>query len=167
MEYPNPQLKSNVEIHAKAKFKEKLNILIKEEDILKVLPSDWAEKVKKYNEVFIKIGTFIKTYSLKKGFAQTDNSTDKGRTEELLIYNIYETLRANYEKKIKNLKLEMKKSKEFIEKFVKIKQKGDKKNVEWLLVEVTKILNEFKNAEIEKNKILNFSIVKNFYQKIK
>ncbi|MCU9935628.1 hypothetical protein NWP96_00145 [Mycoplasmopsis cynos] len=67
LEYPNPQLKKfNVEIHAKAKFKEKLNILIKEEDILKVLPSDWAEKVKKYNEVFIKIGTFIKTYSLKK-----------------------------------------------------------------------------------------------------
>ncbi|UWV82025.1 hypothetical protein [Mycoplasmopsis cynos] len=62
----------------------------------------------------------------------------------------------------------MKKSKEFIEKFVKIKQKGDKKNVEWLLVEVTKILNEFKNAEIEKNKMnYNFSIVKNFYQKIK
>ncbi|WP_322949432.1 hypothetical protein RRG44_02120 [Mycoplasmopsis cynos] len=153
LEYPNPQLKPNVEIHAKAKFKEKLNILIKEEDILKVLPSDWAEKVKKYNEVFIKIGTFIKTDSLKKGFAQTDNSTDKGRTEEILIYNIYETLRANYEKKIKNLKLEMKKSKEFIEKFVKIKQKGHKKNVEWLLVEVTKILNEFKNAEIEKNKM--------------
>ncbi|MCU9933079.1 hypothetical protein NWQ33_04130 [Mycoplasmopsis cynos] len=127
MEYPNPQLKFNVEIHAKAKFKAKLNILIKEEDILKVLPSDWAEKVKKYNEVFIKIGTFIKTDSLKKGFAQTDNSTDKGRTEELLIYNIYETLRANYEKKIKNLNLEMKKSKEFIEKFVKIKQKGVRK----------------------------------------
>ncbi|UWV77553.1 hypothetical protein [Mycoplasmopsis cynos] len=58
---------------AKDKFKEKLNDKADVKSISEVLPKDWSEKIKKYNEVFNKIGSFIDTNGLKKRFAQTDS----------------------------------------------------------------------------------------------
>ncbi|WAM07787.1 hypothetical protein [Mycoplasmopsis cynos] len=59
---------------AKDKFKEKLNDKADVKSISEVLPKDWSEKIKKYNEVFNKIGSFIDTNGLKKRFAQTDSA---------------------------------------------------------------------------------------------
>ncbi|WAM10468.1 hypothetical protein ONA00_03650 [Mycoplasmopsis cynos] len=73
LEYPNVQLKPNAEKSAKDKFKEKLNDKADVKSISEVLPKDWSEKIKKYNEVFNKIGSFIDTNGLKKRFAQTDS----------------------------------------------------------------------------------------------
>ncbi|UWV93378.1 hypothetical protein NW062_05315 [Mycoplasmopsis cynos] len=113
-------------------------------------------KIKKYNDVFKTIGDFINTNNLKKGFVQTDNSTTGDRTEYILIYNIYETLRANYEKKINALKsLEGDKKKEYIKKFNKINQNNIiryKKTADWLLSETKKMIDEFKKAEAESKK---------------
>ncbi|WP_322960388.1 hypothetical protein [Mycoplasmopsis cynos] len=149
--YPEVQLNPQKEKSAKEKFKDKLNTLTKVVEISKVLPTDWAEKIKKYNDVFKTIGDFINTNNLKKGFVQTDNSTTGDRTEYILIYNIYETLRANYEKKINALKsLEGDKKKEYIKKFNKINQNNIiryKKTADWLLSETKKMIDEFKKAE--------------------
>ncbi|WP_322959379.1 hypothetical protein RRG53_01440 [Mycoplasmopsis cynos] len=154
--YPEVQLNPQKEKSAKDKFKDKLNTLTKVVEISKVLPTDWAEKIKKYNDVFKTIGDFINTNNLKKGFVQTDNSTTGDRTEYILIYNIYETLRANYEKKINALKsLEGDKKKEYIKKFNKINQNNIiryKKTADWLLSETKKMIDEFKKAEAESKK---------------
>ncbi|WP_322961452.1 hypothetical protein [Mycoplasmopsis cynos] len=155
--YPEVQLNSEKEKFAKDKFKDKLNTLTKVDEISKVLPTDWADKIKKYNDVFKTIGDFINTNNLKKGFVQTDNSTTGDRTEYILIYNIYETLRANYEKKINALKsLEGDKKKEYIKKFNKINKNNIiryKKTADWLLSETKKMIDEFKKAEVESKKI--------------
>ncbi|UWV83269.1 hypothetical protein [Mycoplasmopsis cynos] len=64
--YPEVQLNPQKEKSAKDKFKDKLNTLTKVVEISKVLPTDWAEKIKKYNDVFKTIGDFINTNNLKK-----------------------------------------------------------------------------------------------------
>ncbi|WP_322941600.1 hypothetical protein RRG48_03550 [Mycoplasmopsis canis] len=153
--YPEVQLNPQKEKSAKEKFKDKLNTLTKVVEISKVLPTDWAEKIKKYNDVFKTIGDFINTNNLKKGFVQTDNSTTGDRTEYILIYNIYETLRKNYVDKIKALKLDEQKTKTYSDKFNKINQgniKKQQKTVDWLLEQTKKMIDEFKKAEAESKK---------------
>ncbi|VEU64465.1 hypothetical protein [Mycoplasmopsis cynos] len=153
--YPEVQLNPQKEKFAKEKFKDKLNTLTKVDEISKVLPTDWAEKINKYNDVFKTIGDFINTNNLKKGFVQTDNSTTGDRTEYILIYNIYETLRKNYVDKIKVLKLDEQKTKTYSDKFNKINQgniKKQQKTVDWLLEQTKKMIDEFKKAEGESKK---------------
>ncbi|WP_322949430.1 hypothetical protein RRG44_02115 [Mycoplasmopsis cynos] len=153
--YPEVQLNPEKEKFAKDKFKDKLNTLTKVDEISKVLPRDWADKIKKYNDVFKTIGDFINTNNLKKGFVQTDSSTTGDRTEYILIYNIYETLRKNYVDKIKALKLDEQKTKTYSDKFNKINQgniKKQQKTVDWLLEQTKKMIDEFKKAEAESKK---------------
>ncbi|CCP23849.1 hypothetical protein [Mycoplasmopsis cynos] len=153
--YPEVQLNPQKEKFAKDKFKDKLNTLTKVDEISKVLPTNWAEKINKYNDVFKTIGDFINTNNLKKGFVQTDNSTTGDRTEYILIYNIYETLRKNYVDKIKALKLDEQKTKTYSDKFNKINQgniKKQQKTVDWLLEQTKKMIDEFKKAEAESKK---------------
>ncbi|UWV92845.1 hypothetical protein [Mycoplasmopsis cynos] len=153
--YPEVQLNPEKEKFAKDKFKDKLNTLTKIDEISKVLPRDWADKIKKYNDVFKTIGDFINTNNLKKGFVQTDSSTTGDRTEYILIYNIYETLRKNYVDKIKALKLDEQKTKTYSDKFNKINQgniKKQQKTVDWLLEQTKKMIDEFKKAEAESKK---------------
>ncbi|WAM05557.1 hypothetical protein OM999_04420 [Mycoplasmopsis cynos] len=100
--YPKVQLNLQKEKFAKDKFKDKLNTLTKVDEISKVLPTDWADKIKKYNEVFETIKNFINTDSLKKRFAQTDDSTSGRFTESALIWHVYETIRNKFEKEVNN-----------------------------------------------------------------
>ncbi|WAM08251.1 hypothetical protein [Mycoplasmopsis cynos] len=105
--------------------------------------------------MFKTIGDFINTNNLKKGFVQTDSSTTGDRTEYILIYNIYETLRKNYVDKIKALKLDEQKTKTYSDKFNKINQgniKKQQKTVDWLLEQTKKMIDEFKKAEAESKK---------------
>ncbi|WP_322941290.1 hypothetical protein RRG48_05785 [Mycoplasmopsis canis] len=143
--YPDvPKLKEGVEIPAKDKFKEKLNDKADVKSISEVLPKDWSEKIKKYNEVFNKIGSFIDTNGLKKRFAQTDSATTGNFTESLLIWNIYETIRPKYIKKIKDLKL--KDESKYIDKFKTMLSKNHKHDVNWLLKEITEMIDNHKKA---------------------
>ncbi|WP_322961829.1 hypothetical protein RRG51_02835 [Mycoplasmopsis cynos] len=150
LEYPNVQLKPNAEKSAKDKFKEKLNDKADVKSISEVLPKDWSEKIKKYNEVFNKIGSFIDTNGLKKRFAQTDSATTGNFTESLLIWNIYETIRPKYIKKIKDLKL--KDESKYIDKFKTMLSKNHKHDVNWLLKEITEMIDNHKKAQSEPKK---------------
>ncbi|WP_322941787.1 hypothetical protein RRG48_04630 [Mycoplasmopsis canis] len=152
--YPKVQLNLKKEKFAKDKFKDKLNTLTKVDEISKVLPTDWADKIKKYNEVFETIKNFINTDSLKKRFAQTDDSTSGRFTESALIWHVYETIRNKFEKEVNNSFGKEKKSEaqKFISKFSKINENGHNKNAQWLLDESKKIVTEFSKAIEEAKK---------------
>ncbi|TQC54650.1 hypothetical protein [Mycoplasmopsis cynos] len=152
--YPEVQLNPQKEKFAKEKFKDKLNTLTKVDEISKVLPTDWADKIKKYNEVFETIKNFINTDSLKKRFAQTDDSTSGRFTESALIWHVYETIRNKFEKEVNNSFGKEKKSEaqKFISKFSKINENGHNKNAQWLLDESKKIVSEFSKAKEEAKK---------------
>ncbi|CCP23979.1 proline-rich domain-containing protein [Mycoplasmopsis cynos] len=152
--YPKVQLNLQKEKFAKDKFKDKLNTLTKVDEISKVLPTDWADKIKKYNEVFETIKNFINTDSLKKRFAQTDDSTSGRFTESALIWHVYETIRNKFEKEVNNSFGKEKKSEaqKFISKFSKINENGHNKNAQWLLDESKKIVSEFSKAKEEAKK---------------
>ncbi|UWV83285.1 hypothetical protein [Mycoplasmopsis cynos] len=95
---------------------------------------------------------------LKKGFIQTNNSIGEGRTESLLIFNIYETARrSGFIPKIDSLS---KLSKENKDKFKKqadeIKNNQSQnhgKNIEWLIKNVEKLNSILKNAQDEDKKL--------------
>ncbi|WP_322959242.1 hypothetical protein RRG53_00470 [Mycoplasmopsis cynos] len=153
--YPEKDIKlnSSTEKSAKAKFKEKLNDKATLEEISSVLPSDWEAKIKKYNEAINSLILLLnntKIVNLKKGFIQTDNSIDDGRTESLLIYNIYETARPEYEKKIKALGL--KDAQSYINKFTQIDKKHSH-DAEWLSTKIKEMIQEYKKAMDAKNKM--------------
>ncbi|UWV82377.1 hypothetical protein [Mycoplasmopsis cynos] len=123
------------------------------EEISSVLPSDWEAKIKKYNEAINSLILLLnntKIVNLKKGFIQTDNSIDDGRTESLLIYNIYETARPEYEKKIKALGL--KDAQSYINKFTQIDKKHSH-DAEWLSTKIKEMIQEYKKAMDAKNKM--------------
>ncbi|WP_308506922.1 glycoside hydrolase family 20 zincin-like fold domain-containing protein, partial [Mycoplasmopsis cynos] len=95
LKYPNVNLTKGKETSAKAKFKEKLNDKATAEEISKVLPNGWTNKIEKYNEVFKLLDNFLdkgRINSLLKRFEQTDENgkvtqplTDKD-VEILLVH---------------------------------------------------------------------------------
>ncbi|WP_322959408.1 hypothetical protein RRG53_02065 [Mycoplasmopsis cynos] len=149
LKYPNVSLTKGKETSAKEKFKEKLNSLTEIDDILKVLPNGWANKIEKYNEVFTIIKGFINVDNLNKRFAQTDDSISGGFTEKALIWNVYETVRKNFETKVNKIFGEKRKSeaKDFIKKFEIINQNNHNKTIDWLLEQTKKIVDEFPKAQ--------------------
>ncbi|UWV83126.1 hypothetical protein [Mycoplasmopsis cynos] len=149
LKYPNVSLTKAKETSAKEKFKEKLNSLTEIDDILKVLPNGWANKIEKYNEVFTIIKGFINVDNLNKRFAQTDDSISGGFTEKALIWNVYETVRKNFETKVNKIFGEKRKSeaKDFIKKFEIINQNNHNKTIDWLLEQTKKIVDEFPKAQ--------------------
>ncbi|WP_322960277.1 hypothetical protein [Mycoplasmopsis cynos] len=160
--YPEKDIKldKNKEKSAKDKFKEKLNDKSTANEISNVLPSDWEAKIKKYNDVLSSLSSLLNNSqitNLKKGFLQTDNSIGEGRTESLLIFNIYETARrSGFIPKIDSLS---KLSKENKDKFKKqadeIKNNQSQnhgKNIEWLIENVKKLNSILKNAQDEDKK---------------
>ncbi|UWV80332.1 hypothetical protein RRG46_02630 [Mycoplasmopsis cynos] len=152
LEYPSVQLNPKAEKSAKDKFKEKLNDKTDVKSISEVLPKDWSEKIKKYSKVFSEIGNFIDTNGLKKRFAQTDNATTGKFTEKSLIWNIYETIRPKYIEKIKALKLENQKEKEYINNFNTKLQNNHNHDVDWLLTNIKNMLDNYKKAQSEPKK---------------
>ncbi|CCP23847.1 hypothetical protein [Mycoplasmopsis cynos] len=149
--YPKGIKLSGNEKTAKDKFKEKLNDKTTVDEITKVLPKGWKDKIEKYQKVFDKIGNFINTSNLRKRFVQTDDAKTGDKTESLLIYHVYETVRVWYPKNLKKLNnedIEKKYANKFKEK---INEKNDK-NVDWLLSKITEIIDEFSKAKNEINK---------------
>ncbi|WP_322961071.1 hypothetical protein RRG43_00915 [Mycoplasmopsis cynos] len=141
--YPDkPTLKKGDEVNAKDKFKGKLDNLIDAKEIEKVLPIDWKDKVKKYNEIFKLLNGFLdagRINNLIKRFIQTDNSKTGNYTEAELIWQIYETTRLN---KLKNNK--------------DVENLGNKKlnhnkDVMWLMENIKKLKEAF-DKEIKKPK---------------
>ncbi|WP_322961450.1 hypothetical protein [Mycoplasmopsis cynos] len=133
---------------AKEKFKKKLNDKITVDEIVNVLPKDWKTKIESYNKIFDEIEIFTNTDNLKKGFVQTDDSKGDGRTESLLIYNIYETVRPKFISKIKELKINN--PDEYTKKFETIKSKNKqnhKKDLAWLSGKIKAINEEYKKAQ--------------------
>ncbi|WP_322959244.1 hypothetical protein RRG53_00475 [Mycoplasmopsis cynos] len=159
LKYPNVNLTKGKETSAKAKFKEKLNDKVTAEEISKVLPNGWANKIEKYSEVFKLLDNFLdkgRINSLLKRFEQTDDSKKGEFTESLLIWNVYETVRRSvFEPEFKKLK------KEIQEKFkdkVKILNNNQKtnhsKNVDWLKENINNIKTILKSAKDENAKIM-------------
>ncbi|WP_322949426.1 hypothetical protein RRG44_02105 [Mycoplasmopsis cynos] len=149
--YPKGIKLSGNEKTAKDKFKEKLNDKTTVDEITKVLPEGWKDKITKYQKVFDKIGNFINTSNLRKRFVQTDDAKTGDKTESLLIYHVYETVRVWYPKNLKklnNVDIEKKYANKFKET---INEKNDK-NVDWLLSKITEIIDEFSKAKNEINK---------------
>ncbi|WP_322960148.1 hypothetical protein [Mycoplasmopsis cynos] len=141
--YPDkPTLKKGDEVNAKDKFKGKLDNLIDAKEIEKVLPIDWKDKVKKYNEIFKLLNGFLdagRINNLIKRFIQTDNSKTGNYTEAELIWQIYETTRLD---KLKNNK--------------DVENLGNKKlnhnkDVMWLMENIKKLKEAF-DKEIKKPK---------------
>ncbi|WP_322941603.1 hypothetical protein RRG48_03560 [Mycoplasmopsis canis] len=133
---------------AKDKFKKKLNDKITVDEIVNVLPKDWKTKIESYNKIFDEIEIFTNTDNLKKGFVQTDDSIGDGRTESLLIYNIYETVRPKFISKIKELKINN--PDEYTKKFETIENKNKqnhKKDLAWLSDKIKAINEEYKKAQ--------------------
>ncbi|WP_322962642.1 hypothetical protein RRG39_00855 [Mycoplasmopsis cynos] len=133
---------------AKNKFKKKLNDKITVDEIVNVLPKDWKTKIESYNKIFDEIEIFTNTDNLKKGFVQTDDSIGDGRTESLLIYNIYETVRPKFISKIKELKINN--PDEYTKKFETIENKNKqnhKKDLAWLSGKIKAINEEYKKAQ--------------------
>ncbi|WP_322960393.1 Vmc-like lipoprotein signal peptide domain-containing protein [Mycoplasmopsis cynos] len=133
---------------AKDKFKKKLNDKITVDEIVNVLPKDWKTKIESYNKIFDEIEIFTNTDNLKKGFVQTDDSIGDGRTESLLIYNIYETVRPKFISKIKELKINN--PDEYTKKFETIENKNKqnhKKDLAWLSGKIKAINEEYKKAQ--------------------
>ncbi|WP_322960875.1 hypothetical protein RRG43_02865 [Mycoplasmopsis cynos] len=133
---------------AKEKFKKKLNDKIAVDEIVNVLPKDWKTKIESYNKIFDEIEIFTNTDNLKKGFVQTDDSIGDGRTESLLIYNIYETVRPKFISKIKELKINN--PDEYTKKFETIENKNKqnhKKDLAWLSGKIKAINEEYKKAQ--------------------
>ncbi|WP_338583184.1 Vmc-like lipoprotein signal peptide domain-containing protein [Mycoplasmopsis cynos] len=133
---------------AKEKFKKKLNDKITVDEIVNVLPKDWKTKIESYNKIFDEIEIFTNTDNLKKGFVQTDDSIGDGRTESLLIYNIYETVRPKFISKIKELKINN--PDEYTKKFETIENKNKqnhKKDLAWLSGKIKAINEEYKKAQ--------------------
>ncbi|WP_322961553.1 hypothetical protein [Mycoplasmopsis cynos] len=159
LKYPNVNLTKGKETSAKAKFKEKLNDKATAEEISKVLPNGWANKIEEYNEVFKLLDNFLdkgRINSLLKRFEQTDDSKKGEFTESLLIWNVYETVRRSvFEPEFKKLK------KEIQEKFkgkVKILNDNQKtnhsKNVDWLKENINNIKTILKSAKDENAKTM-------------
>ncbi|WP_322960389.1 hypothetical protein [Mycoplasmopsis cynos] len=149
--YPKGIKLSGNEKTTKDKFKEKLNDKTTVDEITKVLPEGWKDKITKYQKVFDKIGNFINTSNLRKRFVQTDDAKTGDKTESLLIYHVYETVRVWYPKNLKklnNVDIEKKYANKFKET---INEKNDK-NVDWLLSKITEIIDEFSKAKNEINK---------------
>ncbi|UWV94055.1 hypothetical protein NW062_01985 [Mycoplasmopsis cynos] len=147
--YPDkPTLKKGDEVNAKDKFKGKLDNLIDAKEIEKVLPIDWKDKVKKYNEIFKLLNGFLdagRINNLIKRFIQTDNSKTGNYTEAELIWQIYETTRLN---KLKNNK--------------DVENLGNKKlnhnkDVMWLMENIKKLKEAF-DKEIKKPKPSKVSV---------
>ncbi|WAM08499.1 hypothetical protein RRG46_00825 [Mycoplasmopsis cynos] len=149
--YPKGIKLSGNEKTAEDKFKEKLNDKTTVDEITKVLPEGWKDKITKYQKVFDKIGNFINTSNLRKRFVQTDDAKTGDKTESLLIYHVYETVRVWYPKNLKKLN-NKDIEKKYADKFKEtIKEKNDK-DVDWLLSKITEIIDEFSKAKNEINK---------------
>ncbi|MCU9932523.1 hypothetical protein NWQ33_00885 [Mycoplasmopsis cynos] len=82
---------------------------------------------------------------------QTDDAKTGDKTESLLIYHVYETVRVWYPKNLKKLN-NKDIEKKYADKFKEtIKEKNDK-DVDWLLSKITEIIDEFSKAKNEINK---------------
>ncbi|VEU64815.1 hypothetical protein [Mycoplasmopsis cynos] len=158
--YPGKEisLSRKDEKSAKEKFREKLNSLTEVNKISQVLPSDWKEKIKKYNEIFKLLKGFIddaRLNNLLKRFKQTDNSEKGDFTESLLIWNVYETVRRfAFEPGINKLKNKQVKDK--FKKQAEILSDGQKtnhnKDIHWLEKNINKLKSNLKTAQAEDKK---------------
>ncbi|MCU9935608.1 hypothetical protein NWP96_00040 [Mycoplasmopsis cynos] len=149
--YPKGIKLSGNEKTAKDKFKEKLNDKTTVDEITKVLPEGWKNKITKYQKVFDKIGNFINTSNLRKRFVQTDDAKTGDKTESLLIYHAYETVRVWYPKNLKKLN-NKDIEKKYADKFKETIKENNNKDVDWLLSKITEIIDEFSKAKNEINK---------------
>ncbi|UWV93384.1 hypothetical protein RRG53_01410 [Mycoplasmopsis cynos] len=149
--YPKGIKLSGNEKTAKDKFKEKLNDKTTVDEITKVLPEGWKNKITKYQKVFDKIGNFINTSNLRKRFVQTDDAKTGDKTESLLIYHVYETVRVWYPKNLKKLN-NKDIEKKYADKFKETIKENNNKDVDWLLSKITEIIDEFSKAKNEINK---------------